>query len=107
MCEKVDGRIAVIGAGVAGVATATALHAAGLEFVVYDRNDGVGGLWFQNYPGASGKFRPCGTFLLQQHRSNGVARGCVIVLRWSYRISFTLYSPRHNPIKKTIGIMLL
>jgi 4-hydroxyacetophenone monooxygenase len=51
---RLEGRIAVIGAGVAGVATATALHAAGLEFVVYERQDGVGGLWFQNYPGASG-----------------------------------------------------
>ena len=55
MSNKVEGRIAVIGAGVAGVATATALNAAGLDFVVYDPNPGVGGLWFQNYPGASGK----------------------------------------------------
>jgi cation diffusion facilitator CzcD-associated flavoprotein CzcO len=54
MSNKVEGRIAVIGAGVAGVATATALNAAGLDFVVYERNPGVGGLWFQNYPGASG-----------------------------------------------------
>jgi heterodisulfide reductase subunit A-like polyferredoxin len=55
---RLEGRIAVIGAGVAGVATATALHAAGLEFVVYERQGGVGGLWFQNYPGASGTKHP-------------------------------------------------
>jgi cation diffusion facilitator CzcD-associated flavoprotein CzcO len=52
--KVVDGRIVVIGAGVAGVAMASALQTAGLDFVVYERNAGVGGLWFQNYPGASG-----------------------------------------------------
>lgn len=51
---KVEGRILVLGAGVAGVATATALHVAGLDFVVYERRAGMGGVWFQNYPGASG-----------------------------------------------------
>jgi NAD(P)-binding Rossmann-like domain len=52
-----DHPIAVIGAGVAGVATAVALAAAGYtQFVVYDKNAGLGGLWHQNYPGASGTF---------------------------------------------------
>jgi cation diffusion facilitator CzcD-associated flavoprotein CzcO len=65
---RLEGRIAVIGAGVAGVATATALHAAGLEFVVYERQDGVGGLWFQNYPGASGTKNSleCASYVLQR-----------------------------------------
>lgn len=53
-----NGRIVVIGAGVAGVAAATALRAANLEFVVYESRSGVGGLWFQNYPGASGTLFP-------------------------------------------------
>jgi cation diffusion facilitator CzcD-associated flavoprotein CzcO len=54
--RRVQGRIAVIGAGVAGVATASALKACQLEFVVYDKRPGVGGVWFQNYPGASGRY---------------------------------------------------
>lgn len=52
--SKVTGRVAVIGAGVAGVAAATALKKASIDFVVYEKQEGVGGLWYQNYPGASG-----------------------------------------------------
>lgn len=54
--ENSGRRIAVIGAGVAGVATAAALSAYDIkDFVVYDRNTSVGGLWTNNYPGAGGK----------------------------------------------------
>jgi cation diffusion facilitator CzcD-associated flavoprotein CzcO len=50
-----DRPIAVIGAGVAGIATAAALSTAGYtNFVVYDKNDGIGGVWHHNYPKASG-----------------------------------------------------
>ena len=51
-----DARIAVIGAGVAGIATAAALTTAGYkQILVYEKNDGLGGVWHHNYPGASGK----------------------------------------------------
>ncbi|KAG7374112.1 monooxygenase [Nitzschia inconspicua] len=46
-------KVAVIGAGVAGCAMAGALQDYGIEFEVFDRNDGAGGLWADNYPGAS------------------------------------------------------
>lgn len=53
-----DRSIAVIGAGVAGIATAAALSTAGYtHFVVYDKNDGIGGVWHHNYPGATGAYR--------------------------------------------------
>jgi cation diffusion facilitator CzcD-associated flavoprotein CzcO len=49
------GRICVIGAGVAGVAMATALEAYGLvDYVVYEKQQGLGGLWYSSYPGAAG-----------------------------------------------------
>jgi cation diffusion facilitator CzcD-associated flavoprotein CzcO len=68
--KVVDGRIVVIGAGVAGVAMASALRTAGLDFVVYERNAGVGGLWFQNYPGASGTSKPTRERVSLLRRSN-------------------------------------
>ena len=50
-----DERIAIIGAGVAGIATAAALNSAGfINIVVYDKHDTMGGLWVENYPNASG-----------------------------------------------------
>ena len=48
-------RVAVIGAGVAGCAAAGALRDYGIDFVVFEKNSGPGGLWADNYPGAKGK----------------------------------------------------
>lgn len=48
----VPARVAIIGAGVAGVATAGALSDYGIPFVVFDKNDRAGGLWADNYPNA-------------------------------------------------------
>ena len=47
-------RVAIIGAGVAGCAVAGALQDYGIDFRVYEMNDKPGGLWVDNYPGASG-----------------------------------------------------
>jgi cation diffusion facilitator CzcD-associated flavoprotein CzcO len=46
-------RVAIIGAGVAGLATAKVLLAAGHDVVVYDRTPDVGGVWSRTrrYPG--------------------------------------------------------
>ena len=52
-------RVAIIGAGVAGCATAGALQDYGIDFVVYDKNSKAGGLWADNYPGASGAHVSC------------------------------------------------
>lgn len=52
---NVKHRVAIIGAGVAGVATAGALKDYGIEFVVFDKNGRPGGLWADNYPGTKGK----------------------------------------------------
>ena len=48
-------RIAVIGAGVAGIAMASALQNANYtNFIVYDKQSSMGGLWLQNYPNIAG-----------------------------------------------------
>jgi 4-hydroxyacetophenone monooxygenase len=45
-------RVAVIGAGVSGIAAAHRLQQAGVEFVIYEKNKEVGGVWWENaYPG--------------------------------------------------------
>jgi 4-hydroxyacetophenone monooxygenase len=45
-------RVAVIGAGMSGLAAAHRLHQAGLDVVVLEKNDDVGGTWLENsYPG--------------------------------------------------------
>ncbi len=45
--------VAVIGAGVSGIVVARALKAAGIPYTVYEKNDEVGGTWWENrYPGA-------------------------------------------------------
>ena len=45
-------RVAVIGAGMSGLAVAYRLLQAGIDFVVFERNDDVGGVWLENdYPG--------------------------------------------------------
>ena len=47
-----DFRVAVIGAGMSGLAVAYRLLQAGIDFVVFERNDDVGGVWLENdYPG--------------------------------------------------------
>ncbi|SDO24193.1 4-hydroxyacetophenone monooxygenase [Cryobacterium flavum] len=45
-------RVAVIGAGMSGVAAAFRLKQAGVDFVVFEKNPSVGGTWYENsYPG--------------------------------------------------------
>jgi 4-hydroxyacetophenone monooxygenase len=45
-------RVAVVGAGMSGLAAAHRLRQAGLDVVVLEKNDDVGGTWFENvYPG--------------------------------------------------------
>ena len=48
-------RLAVIGAGMAGILAAVRLSEAGLtDFTVYEKADGLGGTWRDNtYPGLS------------------------------------------------------
>ncbi|HEY1970663.1 MAG TPA: NAD(P)/FAD-dependent oxidoreductase [Pseudonocardia sp.] len=46
-------RVVVIGAGISGMLAAIKLRAAGIEHVVLEKNDDVGGGWLENtYPGA-------------------------------------------------------
>jgi 4-hydroxyacetophenone monooxygenase len=45
-------RVAVIGAGMSGLLAAHRLRQAGIDIVVYEKNDEVGGTWLENtYPG--------------------------------------------------------
>lgn len=45
--------VVVIGAGIAGMLASVRLSEAGIEHVVLEKNEGVGGSWFENrYPGA-------------------------------------------------------
>ncbi len=45
--------VAVIGAGMSGLCAAVRLAQAGLPFTVFEKNDTVGGTWYENdYPGA-------------------------------------------------------
>jgi 4-hydroxyacetophenone monooxygenase len=47
-----DYRVAVIGAGMSGLVATHRLRQAGLDVVVLEKNDDVGGTWFENcYPG--------------------------------------------------------
>ncbi|MGO8609155.1 FAD-dependent oxidoreductase, partial [Rhizobium johnstonii] len=52
--EMPDGyRVVVIGAGVAGLCAAIRLQGAGIPYVVIEKNEEVGGTWYENrYPGA-------------------------------------------------------
>lgn len=45
-------RVAVIGGGLSGIATAYRLSQAGLDFTVFEKNPDIGGIWWNNiYPG--------------------------------------------------------
>jgi cation diffusion facilitator CzcD-associated flavoprotein CzcO len=44
-------RVAIIGAGVAGLATARQLIARGIECTVFERTDRLGGVWAAGYAG--------------------------------------------------------
>ncbi len=45
-------RVAIIGAGMSGLAIAHRLAQAGVEYVIYEKNSDVGGTWLENhYPG--------------------------------------------------------
>src|SRR4051794_35395213 len=47
-----DFKVAIIGAGMAGISMAVAAQHAGFDFEVLEKNPGVGGVWWQNrYPG--------------------------------------------------------
>ncbi len=47
-----DFRVAIIGAGISGLAMAIRLQQAGIDYVLIDKNDDVGGTWHENvYPG--------------------------------------------------------
>ncbi len=47
-----DFRVAIVGAGMSGLLAAHRLQQAGIPFVVFDKNDEVGGTWYENsYPG--------------------------------------------------------
>lgn len=52
LAPRRDYRVAVIGAGLAGVAAAYRLSQAGIPYVVIEKNPGLGGVWWNNtYPG--------------------------------------------------------
>lgn len=45
-------RVVIVGAGMSGILAAIRLKAAGLDFVIYEKNAAVGGTWLENvYPG--------------------------------------------------------
>lgn len=47
-----DFKLAIIGAGMSGIAMAVAARRAGLTFELLEKNEGLGGVWWQNrYPG--------------------------------------------------------
>ena len=47
-----DFTVAIIGAGVSGLSAAVELKAAGVDYQIIERNDGLGGSWWDNrYPG--------------------------------------------------------
>ncbi len=52
LAPDVDFRVVVIGAGISGLAAAYRLQEAGVPYVVFEKNDDVGGTWHENiYPG--------------------------------------------------------
>jgi len=52
IAPDVEFRVAIIGAGMSGLLAAHRLQQAGVTFVVFEKNDDVGGTWLENsYPG--------------------------------------------------------
>ena len=51
--SKSQGRVAVIGAGVSGIAVANVWQACGYEVIVYEASNRIGGQWTRTYPGVS------------------------------------------------------
>lgn len=52
IAPEVDFRVLIIGAGMSGLLAARRLQQAGVDFVVVEKNDDVGGTWYENqYPG--------------------------------------------------------
>ncbi|HMG41509.1 MAG TPA: NAD(P)/FAD-dependent oxidoreductase [Acidimicrobiales bacterium] len=52
VAPDVDLRVAIIGAGMSGILAAHRLQQAGVPFVVLEKNDDLGGTWYENaYPG--------------------------------------------------------
>lgn len=46
-------RVAVVGAGITGLASADVLQQRGFEAVIFDKNERLGGVWARAYPGVS------------------------------------------------------
>jgi 4-hydroxyacetophenone monooxygenase len=52
VAPAVDFRVLIVGAGESGLLAGHRLHQAGVDFVIVDKNDDVGGTWYENqYPG--------------------------------------------------------
>ena len=52
IAPDVDFRVLIIGAGMSGLLAGHRLQQAGVEFLIVDKNDDVGGTWYENgYPG--------------------------------------------------------
>ena len=84
-------RVAVIGAGMSGLVAAHRLNQAGVEVVVLEKNDDVGGTWLENsYPGLpGGRVQPLLLLLLRAARRLAAALlhpgGAPRVLPWRRR----------------------
>ena len=39
-------KVAIVGAGISGVVTGAHLGNAGIDFIVFERNNAAGGIWF-------------------------------------------------------------
>lgn len=66
-----DTTVAIVGAGLAGIAAALAAQRAGVAFEIYERNSDVGGTWLtQRYPGV-GVDTPAAFYSLSMHLNTG------------------------------------
>ena len=71
MALRIGSRIAVIGAGISGIAAANVLKKNGFEPVVFEKGGKVGGVWAVAYPIFSYKIRsPHIIYLIIPGRSN-------------------------------------